>query len=91
MAARPSAAAAAALKNSLRGCAPVFAALGDETRLQLIVALGAGGAVSIAQLVSGTRANGPGAPCAGGNRAVAGAGARPPEGGLGTLTGIGKR
>jgi DNA-binding transcriptional ArsR family regulator len=34
--------------------APVFAALGDETRLRLIVALCAGGALSIAQLTSGT-------------------------------------
>ena len=34
--------------------APVFAALGDETRLQLIAVLCAGGALSIAQLTSGT-------------------------------------
>ena len=45
----------ARLKNSsLRNSAPLFAALGDETRLRLIVVLCAGGAVSIAQLTSGT-------------------------------------
>ena len=43
------------LRNSaLRKSAPIFAALGDETRLRLIVALCAGGALSIAQLTSGT-------------------------------------
>ena len=42
-------------KNSLlRNSAPIFAALGDETRLRLIAVLCAGGAVSIAQLTSGT-------------------------------------
>src|SRR5438552_13118595 len=41
-------------KSSLRKSAPVFAALGDETRLRLIVVLCAGGAVSITQLTSGT-------------------------------------
>ena len=45
----------APLKNSpLRGSAPIFAALGDETRLRLVAVLCAGGAVSIAQLTSGT-------------------------------------
>ncbi|WP_211465105.1 ArsR/SmtB family transcription factor [Collimonas silvisoli] len=45
----------AALKNAaLQNSAPVFAALGDETRLRLIAVLCAGGAVSIAQLTSGT-------------------------------------
>src|SRR5436189_5850972 len=45
----------AALKNStLRNSAPIFAALGDETRLRLIAVLCAGGAMSIAQLTSGT-------------------------------------
>ena len=39
---------------SLRNSAPIFAALGDETRLRLIAVLCAGGAVSIAQLTSGT-------------------------------------
>jgi DNA-binding transcriptional ArsR family regulator len=34
--------------------APVFAALGDPTRLRLVVALCAGGALSIAQLTAGT-------------------------------------
>jgi len=34
--------------------APVFAALGDETRLRLIAVLCVSGAVSIAQLTSGT-------------------------------------
>ncbi len=44
----------ALLKNpSLRISAPIFAALGDETRLRLIVVLCAGGGVSIAQLTSG--------------------------------------
>ena len=40
--------------SSLRNSAPIFAALGDETRLRLIAVLCAGGAVSIAQLTSGT-------------------------------------
>jgi DNA-binding transcriptional ArsR family regulator len=40
----------AGLKNS----APIFAALGDETRLRLIAFLCSGGAKSIAQLTSGT-------------------------------------
>src|SRR4051812_34020762 len=39
---------------SPRNSAPLFAALGDETRLCLIAALCSGGAVSIAQLTSGT-------------------------------------
>ena len=38
----------------LRSCAPLFAALGDETRLRLIAVLCAGGAMSITQLTSGT-------------------------------------
>ena len=41
-------------KSSLRISAPIFAALGDETRLRLITVLCAGGALSIAQLTSGT-------------------------------------
>lgn len=41
-------------KSALRGSAPVFAALGDETRLRLIAVLCAGGAMSIAQLTAGT-------------------------------------
>jgi len=40
---------------ALRTAAPIFAALGDETRLRLITALCAGGAFSITQLTSGTR------------------------------------
>jgi DNA-binding transcriptional ArsR family regulator len=48
---RPSAALkSAAFKNT----APVFAALGDETRLRLVAALSSGGARSIAQLNPGT-------------------------------------
>ncbi|ODV44029.1 ArsR family transcriptional regulator [Cupriavidus sp. UYMMa02A] len=38
----------------LRARASVFAALGDETRLKLVVALCAGGAMSIAQLTAGS-------------------------------------
>jgi DNA-binding transcriptional ArsR family regulator len=45
---------AAAKIPGLGNPAPVFAALGDETRLRLIAALVAGGAMSIAQLTSGT-------------------------------------
>lgn len=38
----------------LHGLAPVFAALGDPTRLRLVAALCVGGAMSIAQLTAGT-------------------------------------
>jgi DNA-binding transcriptional ArsR family regulator len=41
-------------KSALRNAAPIFAALGDETRLHLIAVLCAGGAMSISQLTSGT-------------------------------------
>lgn len=41
-------------KSALQKAAPIFAALGDETRLHLIAVLCAGGAMSIAQLTSGT-------------------------------------
>jgi len=41
-------------KSALRNSAPIFAALGDETRLRLIAVLCAGEAMSIAQLTSGT-------------------------------------
>lgn len=41
-------------KASLGRFAPIFAALGDETRLRIIAVLCAGGALSIAQLTSGT-------------------------------------
>src|SRR3981189_2598742 len=40
---------------ALRNSAPLFAALGDEPRLRLIALLCAGGAMSIAQLTSGTQ------------------------------------
>jgi len=40
--------------SALRNSAPIFAALGDETRLRLIAVLCAGGALSIARLTSGT-------------------------------------
>src|SRR5882672_4097410 len=39
---------------TLRGHAPIFAALGDETRLRIVAVLCAGGALSIAQLTAGT-------------------------------------
>lgn len=43
------------LKNlALRKSVPIFAALGDETRLCLVAALCAGGAMSITRLTSGT-------------------------------------
>lgn len=38
----------------LRKSASIFAALGDETRLRMVAALCAGGAMSIAQLTAGT-------------------------------------
>jgi DNA-binding transcriptional ArsR family regulator len=47
----PGALKPAALRNS----APLFAALGDETRLRLVAVLCAGGAMSITQLTSGTQ------------------------------------
>jgi DNA-binding transcriptional ArsR family regulator len=40
--------------SALRKSAPIFAALGDETRLRLVAVLCAGGAMSITQLTSGT-------------------------------------
>jgi DNA-binding transcriptional ArsR family regulator len=58
MSARPSAAGAkiSLLKiPGLRNSVPVFAALGDETRVGLIALVCAGGAMSIAQLTSGTQ------------------------------------
>lgn len=43
------------MKNTaLRGSATIFAALGDETRLRIIAVLCSGGAVSIAELTTGT-------------------------------------
>ncbi len=44
----------ASKRRSLQIYAPVFAALGDEMRLRLIALLCVGGAMSIAQLTSGT-------------------------------------
>jgi DNA-binding transcriptional ArsR family regulator len=41
-------------RESLRKSAPVFAALGDPTRLRLVAMLCAGSALSIAQLTAGT-------------------------------------
>lgn len=38
----------------MAGTAPIFAALGDATRLRLVATLCAGGALSIAQLTAGT-------------------------------------
>lgn len=44
-----------ALKKSLlRNSVPIFAALGDATRLRIVAVLCAGGALSIAQLTAGT-------------------------------------
>ena len=40
--------------RTLQNFAPIFAALGDETRLRLVSALCVGGALSIAQLTAGT-------------------------------------
>jgi DNA-binding transcriptional ArsR family regulator len=54
MSARPSAAARPKKRLLLGRHAPVFAALGDTTRLQLIAVLCAGGAMSIASLTAGT-------------------------------------
>src|SRR5262245_16450128 len=46
---------AGAIKSSgLKTSAPVFAALGDETRLRLVAFLCTGGPMSIARLTSGT-------------------------------------
>jgi DNA-binding transcriptional ArsR family regulator len=46
---------AVAKRGSLNNFAPIFAALGDETRLRLIAVLCVGGAMSITQLTSGTQ------------------------------------
>lgn len=43
-----------AAATALQRAAPVFAALGDATRLRLVALLCAGGAMSIAQLTGGT-------------------------------------
>ena len=39
--------------NAMKALAPVFSALGDETRLELVARLSAGEPLSIAQLASG--------------------------------------
>lgn len=51
---RPEKPATPAVASVLGRSAPIFAALGDETRLRLIALLCAGGAASIAQLTAGT-------------------------------------
>src|SRR5262245_49995728 len=43
-----------ARRVAVTGSAPIFAALGDETRLRLVTRLGAGGPLSIVQLTRGT-------------------------------------
>ena len=43
------------LSTELRGSAPIFAALGDETRLRLVARLCAGEPLSITQLASGAQ------------------------------------
>ena len=50
----PRARAAPLKPPAIRSAAPIFAALGDETRLRLVAVLCAGSALSIAQLTSGT-------------------------------------
>jgi DNA-binding transcriptional ArsR family regulator len=45
---------AAALDRGLQGSAPLFAALGDETRLTIVSRLCSGGPTSIAALTEGT-------------------------------------
>jgi len=45
---------ARAKETALEGSAPVFAALGDETRLRLVARLGTEGPLSIARLTTGT-------------------------------------
>jgi DNA-binding transcriptional ArsR family regulator len=57
MSQRPNSGAKSASSKAqpLRNAAPIFAALGDETRLRLVAVLCAGGAMSIAQLTSGTQ------------------------------------
>lgn len=44
----------ASRNRALASSAPIFAALGDSTRLRMIATLSAGGALSIAQLTAGT-------------------------------------
>ncbi len=47
---------AKARASTLEGSAPVFAALGDETRLRLVARLGSEGPLSIARLTTGPAA-----------------------------------
>jgi DNA-binding transcriptional ArsR family regulator len=47
-------ASAPASSGELKGAAPVFAALGDETRLRLVARLCAAGPLSIARLTDGS-------------------------------------
>jgi DNA-binding transcriptional ArsR family regulator len=44
----------AALERGLKGSAPIFAALGDETRLGIVARLVSGGEASISGLTAGT-------------------------------------
>lgn len=53
MSMQPSASPGAVAMDS-QGSAPIFAALGDPTRLRLVTVLGAGRAMSITELTSGT-------------------------------------
>ena len=46
---------APARRVAVTGSAPIFAALGDPTRLRLVSRLGAGGPLSIVQLTAGAR------------------------------------
>jgi DNA-binding transcriptional ArsR family regulator len=46
---------AIARRRAPQNCAPIFAALGDEMRLRLVIALCMGGAMSITQLTAGTQ------------------------------------
>lgn len=47
--------ASAALRSEVRDAAPLFAALGDETRLQLVMRLAVGGPGSITRLSENSR------------------------------------
>src|SRR5690242_21608967 len=51
---KPNAPDRSGLRVALKKVSPIFAALGDETRLRIVAALCAGGALSIAQLTAGT-------------------------------------
>jgi DNA-binding transcriptional ArsR family regulator len=49
----PGAGHSAAARNGILGSAPIFAALGDRTRLDLVARLCSGGPLSIARLTAG--------------------------------------